>query len=140
MGFGLGSLGAMPFGFSSPGAAPAPLPATESGVRLVDPMTGDLTRESSGAFTQAGQLLQRVLFLLRTEFRSSSVFPQDGLERPTKISETFLADTRSRVATALSPLGSDVTLISVTVSLATRPPLITVSYQDPNGNVEAVTV
>lgn len=139
-GFGAAPFGAMPFGFYSVGSAlPVPLDPATTGARLVDPMTGDFRIASDGNFTEVSPLVQRVVYLLRTALRSSSEAPTLGFDAPDKIGDGFESQAVAAVYAALAPLGSDVTIESVTVDRSTRNPLITVSFSDPLGNTWTVT-
>lgn len=139
-GFGGAPYGSMPFGFYTAGSSlPVPLDPATTGARLVDPITGDYRIAADGNFTEVSPLVQRVVYLLRTALRSSSEVPTVGFDAPDKIGDGFESAAISAVYAALAPLGSDVTINSVTVDRSTRNPLITVSFSDPNGTTWQVT-
>lgn len=140
MGMGTGAMGGFAFGYSAPGTAPAPLPPTTDATRLVDPMTGDYAREASGAFSQASSLAQRVLFLLRTSLGSSSEAPAKGMVLPSKTGDHFEAEMTDAVKLALAPLGDQVTIVSITFDRSRRNPVTTVTFSDPQGTAQTVTL
>lgn len=138
-GMGLDPAGGFGAGWYTPAQAAAPLPATDSAVRLVDPLTGDYSRNADGTFAQVTPLEQRVLWALRTKLGTSSELRDGGISAPGKVSETFESEATHAVQQALAPLGSDVTLVGVSVDRSTSPPRLTITFSDPNGDLQTVT-
>lgn len=99
-GFGTMPAGFGPFGLGTP-PAPAEAPTGGGGTRFIDPATKDYTIDSStGQYGQAPSSRQRVVLALTTLFESSGV-PGFGIKLPKRMGDTFEAECKSAVASAL---------------------------------------
>ena len=74
-------------------------------IRKLDPVTKNFSYDATTRqLTQTTGVLQRVCWLLSTEFASSTGMPADGFERPEKITSQIVADVQTRVRKALRPV------------------------------------
>ena len=132
-------VGSTPFGMATPVAAP---PAATQGPalsRYINPGSGDYEiNEYVGQFADMPTLRQRVLLVLNTEFGSSSALPALGINRPKKITESFVAETTAAVRRAFYLL-TDVERVMLILGIDIRKLYsgrvsIVVEYQDLTAN------
>jgi hypothetical protein len=94
-------LGLTPFGFGTPVTAPEPFTAPPALSRFINSGTGQYELDSlTGQFRGMPPLRQRVLLVATMEFGSSSALRNLGIERPTKIDNTFRARMENAVKRA----------------------------------------
>lgn len=102
-GFGAMPFGGGPFGLATP---PAPAEATTGGggSRFIDPTSKDYGVDSAtGQYAQMPPTRQQVLIALTTLFNSSGV-TNFGVRLPKRMGDTFEAECKSAVASALRHL------------------------------------
>jgi hypothetical protein len=145
LGAGIQTAGSSPAGVGEPEEG-SPLPDAVGGCRWIDPATGDYEIDtSSGAFAQMPANRQRVMIALLTARGSSSVLPDLGLTRPTKMGDRFQAEMEQAVRQALEQLTDVEQIIRLDFVEVLRGSggraRITVSYTDlTTGEEDAVSV
>lgn len=104
LGAGVQAAGSSPAGVGEPELGDA-TPVADGGCRYIDPATGDYGIDSStGSFEQMPAIRQRVMIALLTARGSSTVLPDLGLTRPTKMGDRFQAEMEQAVRQALEQL------------------------------------
>ena len=138
VGSGLMSAGLGPAGMWEPDDSAQTLPDPSTLIRELDPTTKTYSYDSdTRQLTQIGGTLQRVAWLLSTEFGSSTALPTTGLARPVKITSQIVSDTKSRVLKALRPvieIDRVIRVISIDVVSGGSRVAGTVNYQDLTTN------
>ncbi len=106
-GLGLYPVGFNPLGF---GYETPPDEATEAtGVRFLDPRTGDYARDTDNELARSSTALQRVVIALTTRFGSSMAVR--GFQAPERHDQTTQQITNSEVRTCLAPMVSDGSIV-----------------------------
>jgi hypothetical protein len=145
IGAGAQAAGSSPAGVGEPELGDA-APTAGGGSRYINPATGDYGIDSStGAFEQMPAIRQRVMISLLTVRGSSTVLPDLGLIRPTKMGDRFQSEMEQAVRQALEQLTDIEQVISLDFVTVLRGNggrgQITVSYTDlTTGAEDAVSV
>lgn len=134
IGAGIQGAGSTPAGVGAPEAAPLP-PTIDGGVRYINPATGDYELDpATGQYAQMPIIRQRVMIALLTVKRSSTVLPDLGIIRPTKMGDRFQAEMEQSVREALHQLTDIEQVIEIDFVTVERGAggraRITVSYTD----------
>lgn len=103
-GFGTLGFGSGPLGLGTPITAEAP-PDGPAGCKFINPATGDFEQDAdTHQLKQMPAARQAVLLALRTLQGSSSAIPGFGVRMPRKMGDTFEAEAKSAITTALAHL------------------------------------
>jgi phage baseplate assembly protein W len=144
-GFGTMAFGAGAFGLGTP-ATGEPPPDGPAGTRYIDPVQRDYAQDTdTKQLKQMPKTRQRVLLALMTLLGSSSVLPKFGVRFPKKMGDTFDAQCKNAVRSAmrhLTDVEQVVRIDGITVERgAGGRARITVSYSDLlEASQDAVTV
>jgi hypothetical protein len=144
LGAGLLPAGLGPCGLWAPDDSAPTQPDPSTLNRKLDPTSKNFSYDSSTRqLEQTTGTLQRVAWLLSTEFASSTGLPTEGLDRPRKITSQIVADTQARIRKALRPvIEIDPVVLIISIDVVTGGSRVagTVTYQDlTTGQIVPVT-
>jgi hypothetical protein len=93
-----------PYGIGTPAPSADP-PTGDAGVRYIDPASHDYAFDSAtGQLAQMPTVRQRVLLAVTQLRGSSTALPNDGINLPRKMGDTFVAEMQQSVRAALRQL------------------------------------
>lgn len=145
-GFGAAACGSFAFGYGAPAQVSA-TPTAEAGCRFINPRTRDFEVDpSTGQLAQMPHTRQRVLMAVTTAQRKATAIPGFGLRGPTKITQTFVAQTQFAYRSALAHLTREespvISIDGIKVEVYdVGKVLVTVSYTDlATGETDQVRV